>query len=133
VKVFCHHLYEYRKGLRSLVLHTLPGGRRACVEAKLAAEGIDYVVQELPSGNINVFFGADECVAVVRAIGKDRLSDYTAEEDFILGTMLGYGRLQQCVRYIRMRDRGDGRAGESPGSRSEELDGREAASLALAV
>ena len=132
MKVFCHHLYEYRKGLRNLVLHTLPGSRRVCVEAKLSAEGIDYVIQELPSGNINVFFGADACVAVVRAIGKDRLNDYTAEEDFILGTMLGYGRLQQCVRYIRMRDRDDGRTVESPGSRSEELDGRQAA-MALAV
>ena len=132
MKVFCHHLYEYRKGLRNLVLHTLPGSRRADVEAKLAAEGIDYVIQELPGGTINVFFGADECVAVVEAIGKDRLSDYTPEEDFILGTMLGYGRLQQCVRYIWMRDRGDGRIVESPGSRSEELDGRQAA-LAMAV
>jgi hypothetical protein len=51
-----------------------------------------------------VFFGADECVAVIRAIGKTSLSDYTPEEDFILGTMLGYGRLQQCARYIRMRE-----------------------------
>jgi hypothetical protein len=68
---------------------------------------------------------------VIRAIGKTSLSDYTPEEDFILGTMLGYGRLQQCVRYIRMRNRDDRRAVESPGSRSEELDGRDAA-LAVA-
>jgi hypothetical protein len=131
MKVFQHHLYEYDKGLRNLVLHTLPASQRAAVEAKLAAKGIDYVLQELPSGNIYVFFGADECVAVIRAIGKASLCDYTPEEDFILGTMLGYGRLQQCVRYIRMRNRDDRRAVESPGSRSEELDGRDAA-LAVA-
>jgi hypothetical protein len=133
VKVFLHHLYEYRKGLRSLVLHTLPGRRRACVEAKLRREGIAHVVHELPNGNINVFFGADECVAVVRAIGKAGLSDYTPEEDFILGTMLGYGRRQQCVRYIRMREcRTDGQP-EPHGSLSEELDQSHESSLALAV
>ncbi len=131
MKVFLHHLYEYRKGLRSLVLHTLPGTRRDCVEAKLDREGVAFVIHELSNGNLNVFFGAEECVAVVEAIGKASLSDYTPEEDFILGTMLGYGRLQQCVRYIRMRNRDDRRAVESPGSRSEELDGREAA-LAVA-
>lgn len=84
MKVFLHHLYEYRKGLRSLVLHTLPGSRRKCVQARLAKEGIAHVIHELSNGNINVFFGAEECVAVVRAIGKTSLSDYTPEEDFIL-------------------------------------------------
>jgi hypothetical protein len=133
VKVFLHHLYEYRKGLRSLVLHTLPGSRRECVEAKLAKEGVAFVSYELANGNINVFFGADDCVAVVEAIGKDRLSDYTPEEDFILGTMLGYGRLQQCVRYIRMRQRRDDAAAEPRGSQSEELDPSHEPPLAVAI
>ncbi len=122
MKVFRHHLYEYRKGLRNLVLHTLPGIRRKCVEAKLASEGIDYVIQELPSGSFNVFFGADECVAVVREIGRQSLSKYTAEEDFILGTMLGYGRLQQCIRYIKMRSNRSDRTLLTRGSLSEELE-----------
>ncbi|MFP4053733.1 MAG: DUF2023 family protein, partial [Phycisphaerae bacterium] len=81
----------------------------------------------------NVFFGADDCVAVLRAFGKASLSDYTPEEDFILGTMLGYGRLEQCVRYIRMRQRRDDAATEPHGSQSEELDPSHEPSLALAV
>ncbi|MFP4353781.1 MAG: DUF2023 family protein [Phycisphaerae bacterium] len=122
MKVFLHHLYEYRKGLRSLVLHTLPGSRRECVEEKLTKESIAHKVCDLANGNINVFFGADECVAVIEAIGKSRLSDYTPEEDFILGTMLGYDRRQQCVRYIRLRQKQAHADSQPRESRSEELD-----------
>ncbi len=132
MNVFCHHVYEYRKGLRNLVLHTLPGRHRADLEAKLAAKGIDYVIHELGNGNINVFFGADACVDVVRAIGKTDLSVYTPEEDFILGTMLGYGRLQQCDRYIRRRQGEAGRAAAPRGSRSGDPAG-ETVSPAMAV
>jgi hypothetical protein len=123
VKALQHHLYEYHKELRNLVLLTLPGDRRAQVEARLSAEGIAYVVQELTGRSFNVFFGADECVAVVRTIGKSSLSDYTPEEDFILGTMLGYGQLQQCARYVRMRHDTEVRIAESPRLRREEPGG----------
>jgi hypothetical protein len=127
VKVFLHHLYEYRKGLRPLVLHTLPGSRRACVEARLLAEGVAYEIHELANGNINVFFGAAVCVAVVKAIGKDSLAQYSPEEDFILGTMLGYERLQQCERYMLMRKRKAKAAAIGRASRSEELSSEQVA------
>jgi hypothetical protein len=105
MKVFQHHLYEYRKGLRRLVLHTVHRMHREAIEQRLQRLEIAYLIQELGNGNINVFFGADECVAVVQTIGRDSLSDYTPEEDFILGTMLGYDRLQQCRRYLEFRHR----------------------------
>lgn len=38
-------------------------------------------------------------------IGDKHLSDYTPEEDFILGTMLGYDRVQQCDRYLKMKNK----------------------------
>lgn len=103
--VFQHHLYEYRKGLRNLILHTVRLRHRPAIEARLERLGISYLIQELANGNMNVFFGAEECVAVIRAIGRDSLSDYTPEEDFILGTMLGYDRCQQCRRYLHMHAR----------------------------
>ncbi|RLD17868.1 MAG: DUF2023 domain-containing protein, partial [Caldiserica bacterium] len=31
------------------------------------------------------------------------LSNLTEEEDFILGIMLGYDRLKQCERYMRIK------------------------------
>ncbi|MBN2063189.1 MAG: DUF2023 family protein, partial [Sedimentisphaerales bacterium] len=35
--------------------------------------------------------------------GKPKLSDFTPEEDYILGIMLGYDRLKQCQRYVSMK------------------------------
>ncbi|MFW5803264.1 MAG: DUF2023 family protein [Verrucomicrobiota bacterium] len=101
--VFTHHIYEYKKGLRNLVLHTMPGEEREWARRTLERKGIAYQMYPLDSGAVNVFFGATDCVEVVRAIGKPSLSDYTPEEDFILGTMLGYDRLLQCRRYLRYR------------------------------
>ena len=34
------------------------------------------------------------------------LSNLTDEEDFILGTMLGYDRVKQCERYLRRKRNG---------------------------
>jgi hypothetical protein len=39
---------------------------------------------------------------VIRLIGKLDLSHYSPEEDFMLGIMLGYGRRQQCARYVNL-------------------------------
>ena len=102
MKVFQHHLYEYRKGLRNLILHTILADCRSRVEARLTKEGIAYEIYALSNGHMNVFFGAVECVNVIRAIGKSQLKDYTVQEDFILGIMLGYDRLLQCRRYLEM-------------------------------
>ena len=71
------------------------------VEEKLKRDQIAYQIYPLTNGRINVFFGADECVDVVKAIDKARLSEWTPQEDFILGIMLGYDRLKQCRRYLQ--------------------------------
>ncbi len=103
MEVFRHHLYEYQKGLRNLILHTTCAGNRGEIERLLLKHGIASQIYPLRNGHINVFFGADACVEVIRTIGKSSLNAYTAEEDFILGIMLGYDRLLQCRRYQRMR------------------------------
>jgi hypothetical protein len=103
--VFCHHIYEYQKGLRNLVLHTLPAEARSETERKLKRLGLAYLVYPLGEKRFNVFFGAEDCVEIVRRIGKPCLSDYTHEEDFILGIMLGYDRLRQCKRYLERHER----------------------------
>ncbi len=103
MKVFYHHIYEYRKGLRNLILHTTSLRYEGRVREKLDKMNIDYEIYHLKNGNINVFFGAEACVEVIRTIGKPCLNDYTPEEDFILGTMLGYDRLIQCSRYLEIK------------------------------
>ncbi len=105
MEVFRHHLYEYQKGLRSLVLHTAPEEELPTMERLLQAHGVDYKIVRLHNGHSNVFFGSPDCLAVLEAIAKDNLCDFTEEEDFILGTMLGYGRLEQCRRYVQRKRR----------------------------
>ncbi len=100
MEVLAHLIYEYRKRLRSLALHTFPASEKEYVERKSQNLNIDYLMQTVTPQKINVFFGETACVDIVRRIGTKPLNQYTPEEDFILGIMLGYDRLQQCDRYL---------------------------------
>lgn len=104
MNVLIHHIYEFRKGLRSLVMHTLPAGMVGQATQKLRYFGIAYHIQPCVSDKVNIYFGKPECVAVVRQItpGK-KLVEMTPEEDFMLGAMLGYDIQSQCRRYIRKK------------------------------
>jgi hypothetical protein len=99
--VLAHLIYEYHKKLRSLALYTFPISEKKHVENKLRAKQIDYVLQEVTPNKYNVFFGETSCVDVIRLIGDKPLNLYTLEEDFMLGIMLGYDRLDQCRRYTQ--------------------------------
>ena len=105
MQVLCHHIYEYQKGLRHLVLHTMKGVDREAAEKKLSKYNVDYVIQELPRNNFNVFFGKKECVDVVRSFGNIPLNKLTCEQDFMLGIMLGYDRLAQCSRFLKRSEK----------------------------
>ena len=103
MKVFVHHIYEYQKGLRSLILHTAHIKNESLIIKKLTKLNIAFHIEKISSEKINVFFGAPECVAVVKEINKKFLNKYTPEEDFILGTMLGYDRKLQCSRFLKFK------------------------------
>ncbi len=103
MEVFVHHIYEYEKGIRNLVLHTAEERNREFMVRKLENRGIAYKIYKIGNGRVNVFFGSDECVQVIEKIGKSALVDYTAEEDFMLGIMLGYDRRRQCERYLKLK------------------------------
>ncbi len=103
--VFCHHVYEYEKGVRSLVLHTGNRDELPLIRSKLKKRKIAHVIYPVGEEKINVFFGNPSCVEVIRHIGKTNLQDYSEEEDFILGILLGYDKIQQCERYLRKNQR----------------------------
>jgi hypothetical protein len=103
--VFCHHIYEYRKGLRKLILFTTRQANEANVRDKLSRNEISHVIHDIGGGKINVFLGDPACIEVVRCVGKSHLGRYTDEEDFILGAMLGYDIRGQCRRYLRRKRR----------------------------
>ena len=108
INIFNHCVYEYRKGLRDLALCTVCACRKEVIEGILKKKDIAYYIQEVDNYKINIFFGDDICIDIVNRMLKERsLSDLTDEEDFILGIMLGYNRLQQCERYIKRKLRVD--------------------------
>ena len=105
MQVLRQHIYEYEKGLRDLILHTTSSYLEEDIICLLEKKQIGYIIQRASENKINVFFGDFKCINILRKIGDKSLSDYTDEEDFILGIMLGYDRLQQCDRYLKRKNR----------------------------
>lgn len=108
MRVFYHLIYEYKKGVRDLMLCTLTADTEEKVIWKLEKNAISYRIQRLKNGNINVFFGKAECLNVANRICGDRpLNLLTPEEDFILGILLGYSISEQCNRYSKKQKEKD--------------------------
>ena len=94
IRIFLNHIYEFKKGIRNMVLYTM------------SKEHEDFAVRRLKkisTNKINLFFGKPECMEAMRHIITRPLNQLTAEEDFILGTMLGYDLCQQCKRYCNKK------------------------------
>ncbi len=68
---------------------------------KLKKLQIPCYIQQVTPQKVNVFFGKQQCVDIVKSFGKKPLSSFTDEEDFILGIMLGYDRILQVERYLK--------------------------------
>ncbi len=103
MKILTHHIYEYKKGLRNLVLHTMPYELKDSAEAVLKRQRIEYVIQVVNERKINIFFGAQECVDIVTGFVHKQLNELSDDEDFMLGIMLGYKRLDQCRRFLKRK------------------------------
>ena len=104
MQILTHHIYEYNKGLRNLVLHTMSTDEKANVKELLTSRGISYCSSKVNTDKFNLFFGDEVCIKIIRSFGGKSLSEYTDEEDFMLGTMLGYNRILQCERYAKRKD-----------------------------
>lgn len=105
VKVFLHHIYEYEKGVRRMVLCTLHADECQFACERLESKGIAFFTQPTPGGKrVNVFFGRKECIEAIRLFTCNRpLNSLSAEEDFIIGALLGYDVCQQCERYCERK------------------------------
>lgn len=101
MKVFLHQIYECKKGVRSMVLCTLPDSCMELAKKKLEKNAIDYMIRSIGNQRFNIFFGERVCLDVVDRFGDKPLNQLTPEEDFILGAMLGYSICGQCKRYCQ--------------------------------
>ena len=99
LKVLFNHIYEYKKGVRRMVLYTVNRKYLDFAGERLAHQGISYYVLSAGKNNVNLFFGRDECIDTVRCLIRCPLNQLTPEQDFILGTLLGYDVCVQCERY----------------------------------
>ena len=89
-----------------MVLCTLSSDFEDKVAKRLESNNICYMIQHLPNNKMNVFFGKNECIVVAQKICLNRpLNKLTPEEDFILGTLLGYSVCEQCTRYCKRIER----------------------------
>jgi hypothetical protein len=103
LRMLRHHLYEYGKGVRLLFMMTMDRHDLPAVVTHLTDAGVEAHVHDVNALKVNVFFGRPALVETVRLIVDRPLAALTAEEDFILGTLLGYDREQQCQRYLDRR------------------------------
>lgn len=100
--VFRHHIYEYHTGIRNLFLTTEKSMYKDVIKDRLQKDGIAYLIHDISDKKINVYFGAKQCVDVVKSFNNKQLSKLTPEQDFILGIMLGYDRVKECERYLKI-------------------------------
>lgn len=105
IKVLLNHIYEYKKGVRHLILHTLNKCYLPIAIERLKSQGICYTVQEASKHAVNLYFGRPECVETIRLITTRPLNQLSPEEDFILGALLGYDLRMQCERFRKRKKR----------------------------
>lgn len=103
LKVFLNHVYEYKKGVRYMVLFTVNRKYEDFAIDRLKKQGIDFLVRPVTGKSINIFFGRPECIQTIRHLTDRPLNMLSPEEDFILGAMLGYDICTQCKRYCKRK------------------------------
>lgn len=104
LRIFLNHIYEFKKGIRNMVLYTMNKEYQEFAVRRLKNQNISYQIQEVGSNKINLYFGKTECMEAIRHIITRPLNLLTPEEDFILGALLGYDICQQCKRYCNKKD-----------------------------
>lgn len=103
MKIFNHHVYEYKKGLRNLILITTDFEKSQTMIDKLNKRKISFISAIVSATRVNIFFGEKLCIDVLRNFTTLNLTNLSDEEDFILGTMLGYCSKKQCFRYLKRK------------------------------
>lgn len=100
MELFRHLIYEYKKGGRDLALYTCDKSQHQILTEALQKMKIQYHINNLEGGKINIFFGSNPCLKIIRGFSSKSLDKLTPYEDFILGIMLGYSRNEQYNRLL---------------------------------
>ena len=96
-----HQIYEFRKGVRQLVLCTMCPDCAKLMRERLSNQHIDYLEQSVTAHKVNLYFGNKACLNVVSTFINKPMNELSPAEDFMLGTMLGYDLTRQCERFCK--------------------------------
>ena len=66
MKMFMHHIYEYKKGVRDLILCTMCRTCAELVTERLRRQQIEYLAQDIDGQRVNLYFGKRACLDAVR-------------------------------------------------------------------
>ncbi len=105
MKVLMNHIYEFKKGVRQMILFTCNKKYEEYATTRLARQNIPYLVRPIGNDRLNLFFGRRECLDAIQLMVTKPLNKLSPEEDFILGAMLGYDIRVQCERYCERKCR----------------------------
>ncbi len=105
MKVLANHIYEFKKGVRQMVLFTFNRKYERFALERLRQQNISYIVQPVGNDRMNLFFGKKACMDAIRLMVTRPLNQLTPEEDFMLGALLGYDICAQCERYCERKCR----------------------------
>ena len=103
MKVLMNHIYEYKKGVRRMVLFTFNKKYEDFAIRRLESQNIKYVIQPVGNDRLNLYFGREECLNAIRMIVTRPLNLLTPEEDFMLG---GCGTLAEMSELITWKQLG---------------------------
>ena len=105
LRVFLNHIYEYKKGVRPLVLYTMNKVYETAAIRRLRSQGIAYFLQDAGKNSVNIYFGSKEVLGTIQLIITRPLNELSPEEDFILGALLGYDLRMQCERFCSRKEK----------------------------
>lgn len=100
MELFKNLIYEYKKGMRDLSLHTCEKTELKEYIELLEKLKTEYSVMDISDNKVNIFFGNPECLNILKKFSNKELNKITPYEDFILGIMLGYSRNEQYKRIL---------------------------------
>lgn len=70
IRIFLNHIYEFKKGVRNMVLYTMSKEHEEFAIRRLKNQKISYMIQEVGTNKINLFFGKAECMEAMRPSQK---------------------------------------------------------------
>ncbi len=56
IRIFLNHIYEFKKGVRNMVLYTMSKEHEEFAIRRLKNQKISYMIQEVGTNKINLFF-----------------------------------------------------------------------------